>query len=54
MHFEGLVCLLIYIRYIKNLGLKQYFKIEDAPISDLLIQAIINNEKQLMVFYDSS
>ena len=30
-----------------------YNKIEDAPLSDLLIQANINTEKQLMVLYYS-
>ena len=39
VHFEALVHLLIYIRYKKNLGLKYYSKIKDAPLSDLLIQA---------------
>ena len=27
---------------------------KDAPLSDLLIQAIIKTENQLMAFYDSS
>ena len=37
VHFEGLVYLLMYIRYNKNLGLIYYAKIKDAPIYDLLI-----------------
>ena len=36
-----------------NLGLKQYPKIDDAPLSDLLIQARIKTENQLMVLSDS-
>ena len=36
------------------MGLKYYAKIEDAPISDLLRQAIIKTENQLMVLSDSS
>ena len=50
VHFEVLVHLLIYIVDNKNLGLKYYAKIEDAPLYDLLIQGRINTEKQLMVF----
>ena len=53
VHFEGLENLLRYIRDSKNLGLIYYAKIEYAPIYDLLIQNIINNENQLMVFYNS-
>ena len=52
VHFEGLVHLLRYIRDNKNLGLIYYTKIEDAAISDLLRQAIIKNENQVMVFSD--
>ena len=51
--FEGLVHLLRYIRDNKNLRLKYYAKIEEAPLYDLLRQAIIKNENQLMVFSDS-
>ena len=36
------------------MGLKYYSDIKDVPFSDLLIQASINTENQLMVFYDSS
>ena len=35
------------------MGLKNYAKIEDAPLSDLLRQAIIKAENQLMMFSDS-
>ena len=52
-YFECLVHLLIYIRENKNLGLRYYAKIEDAPLSDLLIQSRINNENQLVVFSHS-
>ena len=54
VHFQGLVHFLRYIRDNKNLGLVYYSKIEDAPIYNLFRQAIIKNENQLMVFYDSS
>ena len=53
VHFEGLVHLLRYIRDKNNLGLRYYSKIEDEPLSDLLLQANINTESKLMVFYDS-
>ena len=51
--FEGLVHLLIYIRYNNNLGLKYYSRIEDAPLCDLLINYSIKYENQFMVFSDS-
>ena len=54
VHFEGLVHLLIYIRYDKTLGLKYYAYMKDAPLSYLLRQANINTENQLMSFYDYS
>ena len=54
LQYEGLVHLLKYIRDNKTLGLKYYAKIEDAPLSDLLIQAIIKTDNQLMLFSDSS
>ena len=54
VQFEGLVHLLRYIRYIKNLVLKYYAKIEDAIISGILIQSVINTENQLIVLSDSS
>ena len=46
----GLIQLLRYIRYNKNLGLKYYDKIEDSPLSDLLGQAFVNTDRQLMMF----
>ena len=41
VHFEDLIHLWRYIRYKKNLGLIYYDKIEDKPLSELLIQDII-------------
>ena len=52
--FEGLVHLFRYIRYNKTLVLKYYYNMNDAPVSDLLRQASIKTENQLMDFYDSS
>ena len=54
VHFEVLVKLLRYIRDNKNSGMKYYAKIEDAIISGILIQSIINTENQLIVLSDSS
>ena len=54
VHSEGLVHLLRYIRSNKTLGLKYYYDMNDALLSDLLIQAIISTENQLMAFSDSS
>ena len=54
VNFEGLVHLLNYIRDNMTLGLKYYADKNDAPLSQLLRQAIINTENQLMDFYDSS
>ena len=48
-----MVHLLRYIRGKNNLGLKYYVKIEYTTLSDFLIQARINTENQLMVFYYS-
>ena len=53
LHSEGLVHSLRYIRDNKNLGLRYYSKIEDAPLSDLLGQNIVTTKNQLMVLYDS-
>ena len=53
-HFEVLVHFFRYIRDNKTLGLKYYADMKDAPLSDLLRQANINTENQLMVFSDSS
>ena len=47
-----MVKLLRYSRDNKILGLRYYAKIEDAPIFDLTIQAIIKTDNQLMVLYD--
>ena len=44
VHFEGLIHLLRYIRDKNNLGLKYYDNMNDAPLSDLLIQASIKTE----------
>ena len=54
VNFEGLVLLLRYIRDNKTLGLKYYDDTNDAPVSDLLIQASIKTENQLMDFFDFS
>ena len=54
LHFEGLVHILSYIRDNKTLVLKYYANINDAQVSDLLRQASINTENQLMAFSDSS
>ena len=36
------------------MGLKCYYDMNDAPVSDLLRQAIIKAENQLMFFSDSN
>ena len=54
VHFEGLVHIVRYIRDNKTLGLKYYTDINDAPLSNLLRQASIKTENQLMDFSDSS
>ena len=46
--------ILRYIRDNKNLGLKYYADINDAPVTDLLRQAIIKTENHLMTFSDYS
>ena len=51
LQFEVLVHLLRYITDKNNLVLRHYAKIEDSPLSKLLIQARINTEKQLVVFH---
>ena len=53
-NFESLVHLLMYIRDNGNLYLKYYADIIEAPVSDLLRQANIKTENQLMDFSDSS
>ena len=54
LHFEGMVHLLRYIREINTLGLKYYADMKYAPLSDLLIQANIKTDNQLIVFSYSS
>ena len=54
VHFEGLVHILIYIRYNNTLGLKYYADMNDAPVTDLLRQAIIKTENHLMDFSECS
>ena len=54
VQFEGLVHLLRYIRYNKNLILNYYAEMKDAPLSDLLIQSSIKTENQLMDLSGSS
>ena len=49
-----MVNLLSYIRYNKTLGLNYFSDLKYAPLSDLLRQAIINTDNQLMEFSDSS
>ena len=44
LNFEEFLHILKYIRDNNTLGLNYYYNMKDAPISDLLIQAIINNE----------
>ena len=50
LHLEGLVHILRYIRENKTLGLKYYANINDAPVSDLFIQARIKTKNHLMDF----
>ena len=54
VHFEGLVHLLRYIRDNKTLGLKYYADLNDAPVTDLLIQANIKTNNNVMDVSDSS
>ena len=54
VHFEGLVHLLRYIRDNKNFGLKYYADLNNAPVTDILIQANINTKNHLMAFSDFS
>ena len=51
VHYEGLIHILRYIRDNNTLGLKYYADTNDAPVTDLLRQASIKNENQLMDFY---
>ena len=54
VHFEGLVHILRYIRENTTLGLNYYANMNDATVYDLLRQASINTENQLMNFSDYS
>ena len=54
VHFEVLVHLLRYIRDNNTLGLKYYSDINNALVSDILRQASIKTENQLMSFSGSS
>ena len=54
VNFELLVHSLRYIRDNKTLGLNYYDNMKDAPLSDLMIKASINNENKLIDFSDSS
>ena len=54
VQFEGLVHILRYIGDDKTLGLKYYADINDAPVTDLLIQSSIKTDNHLMGFSDSS
>ena len=46
--------MLRYIRDNKTLGLKYYADLNDAPVTDILIQANIKTKNHLMAFSDSS
>ena len=50
VHFEGLVHILRYIRDNKTLGLKYYADLNNAMVSDLLIQANIKTKNHFMAF----
>ena len=54
VHFYGLVHIFRYIQENKTLVLKYYADMNDALVSDLLRQASIKTENQLMTFSDSS
>ena len=54
VHFEGLLDLFRFIRDNKTLVLKYYSDMKYVPLSDLLIQAIINTDNHLMAFSGSS
>ena len=53
LHSEGLVHLLRNIWYNNYLGYMFYFKIENTPLSDLLIQDSIKSEINVVVLSDS-
>ena len=54
VHFEGWIHLLRYIRENKTLGLKYYAYLNDAPVTDILRQAIIKTKNHLMDVSGSS
>ena len=54
VHFEGLVHFFKYIKENKTFRLTYYSDMKVAPLSDLLTQAIIKTENQLMYFSNSS
>ena len=54
VNFEVLIHLLRYIRGHKNLGLKYYADMNDAPVTDLSRQANIKTNNNLIDFSDSS
>ena len=54
VQFEFLVHILRYIIYNKTLVLKYYADMNDTPVSDLLRQASIKTENQLVDFSDFS
>ena len=54
INFEGLLHLLRYTRENDTLGLKYYAYMNDAPVTELLRQAIIKTENHLMDFSDYS
>ena len=54
LHFEELVHLLIYIRDNNNLDLNYYAHMKYSPLSDLLRQASIYTENQLISLSDYS
>ena len=54
VHFEVLVHFLKYIRDNNNLVLKYYAGLNDAPVTDILIQANIKTKNHLMALSDSS
>ena len=54
VNFEALVHLLRYIRDNKTLGLKYYADLNDAPVTDILIQDNIKTKNHFMAFSDSN
>ena len=53
VHLEGLVHLLRYIKENRTLGLNYHYDMNNAPLSNLLIQATIEAENQLIILSDS-